>query len=100
MTSTGSTDLLPLKVYWQPGCSSCLKTKEFLIANGHDFVSVNVLEDEVQQEAQHEAFAGVLEGMPAEAAKEIAEDLLREEQDQDQGILEILRSLDLGFLIF
>lgn len=36
----------PLKVYWQPGCSSCLKTKEFLIANGMDFESVNVLEDE------------------------------------------------------
>ena len=36
----------PLKVYWQPGCSSCLKTKEFLIANNQDFVSVNVLEDE------------------------------------------------------
>ena len=36
----------PLKVYWQPGCSSCLKTKEFLIANGMEFDSVNVLEDE------------------------------------------------------
>lgn len=35
----------PLKVYWQPGCSSCLKTKEFLLENGQDFVSVNVLED-------------------------------------------------------
>ncbi|MDA1090054.1 MAG: glutaredoxin domain-containing protein [Proteobacteria bacterium] len=37
---------IPLKVYWQPGCSSCLKTKEFLIANGVAFDSVNVLEDE------------------------------------------------------
>ena len=36
----------PIKVYWQPGCSSCLKTKEFLLANGVDFVSVNVLDDE------------------------------------------------------
>lgn len=36
----------PLKVYWQPGCSSCLKTKEFLIANGVEFESINVLEDE------------------------------------------------------
>jgi glutaredoxin len=36
----------PLKVYWQPGCSSCLKTKEFLLANGMEFQSVNVLEDE------------------------------------------------------
>lgn len=35
-----------LKVYWQPGCSSCLKTKEFLIENGIEFESVNVLEDE------------------------------------------------------
>lgn len=34
-----------LKVYWQPGCSSCLKTKEFLIANGMPFESINVLED-------------------------------------------------------
>ncbi len=37
---------LPLKVYWQPGCSSCLKTKEFLLDNGVAFESVNVLEDE------------------------------------------------------
>ena len=37
---------LPLKVYWQPGCSSCLKTKEFLIDHGIPFKSVNVLEDE------------------------------------------------------
>ena len=37
---------LPLKVYWQPGCSSCLKTKEFLLENNIDFTSVNVLEDE------------------------------------------------------
>ncbi len=36
----------PVKVYWQPGCSSCLKTKEFLLENGVPFQSVNVLEDE------------------------------------------------------
>ncbi|MAD14204.1 MAG: hypothetical protein CMI99_04600, partial [Pelagibacteraceae bacterium] len=34
-----------VKVYWQPGCSSCLKTKEFLKDNGVEFKSVNVLED-------------------------------------------------------
>jgi len=33
-------------VYWQPGCSSCLRAKEFLTANGIDFKSINVLEDE------------------------------------------------------
>lgn len=37
---------LPLKVYWQPGCSSCLKTKEFLLAHAVEFESINVLEDE------------------------------------------------------
>jgi glutaredoxin len=35
----------PVKVYWQPGCSSCLKTKEFLLDHGVPFVSKNVLED-------------------------------------------------------
>ena len=43
--STQST-VPPVKVSWQPGCSSCLKTKEFLIENGVPFQSVNVLEDE------------------------------------------------------
>jgi glutaredoxin len=34
-----------LTVYWQPGCTSCLKTKEFLRAHGVAFASVNVRED-------------------------------------------------------
>lgn len=34
-----------LTVYWQPGCSSCLATKEFLIRHGVPFLSVNVLAD-------------------------------------------------------
>ena len=33
-----------LHVYWQPGCTSCLRTKEFLAARGVPFTSVNVLE--------------------------------------------------------
>ncbi len=33
----------PFKVYWQPGCSSCVKVKEFLTAAEVPFVSVNVL---------------------------------------------------------
>jgi len=32
-------------VYWQPGCTSCLKTKEFLRSHGIPFESVNVRED-------------------------------------------------------
>ena len=27
-----------VKVYWQPGCSSCLKTKEFLDGDKHKTV--------------------------------------------------------------
>jgi len=35
-------DVTALRVYWQPGCSSCLKTKEFLTRHGLDFTSINV----------------------------------------------------------
>jgi len=31
-----------LRVYWRPGCSSCVKVKEFLSQLGVDYVSVNV----------------------------------------------------------
>jgi glutaredoxin len=34
-----------IKAYWQPGCTSCLRMKEFLAKHGVVFVSVNVLED-------------------------------------------------------
>jgi len=35
-----------VRVFWQPGCSSCLRTKEFLIAQGVDYESINVQDDE------------------------------------------------------
>lgn len=35
-----------VRVYWQPGCTSCLRTKEFLAKHGIAFVSRNVLADE------------------------------------------------------
>ena len=34
-----------IRVYWQPGCSSCLRTKEFLAEHGVPFRSVDVLAD-------------------------------------------------------
>jgi glutaredoxin len=40
-----SPDAFVIKAYWQPGCTSCLRMKEFLIKRGVAFVSVNVLED-------------------------------------------------------
>lgn len=32
----------PYRLYWQPGCTSCLKAKEFLAAQGIAFESINV----------------------------------------------------------
>ena len=40
-----SPDAPVVKAYWQPGCTSCLRMKEFLTRHGVPFVSVNVLED-------------------------------------------------------
>ncbi len=34
-----------LAFYWQPGCTSCLRTKEFLLERGIEFDSFNVLGD-------------------------------------------------------
>src|ERR687887_150313 len=31
-----------LRVYWRPGCSSCVKVKEFLANLGVDYESINV----------------------------------------------------------
>ena len=33
------------RLYWQPGCTSCLRTKEFLTSHGIHFESINVRED-------------------------------------------------------
>ncbi|QIE56620.1 hypothetical protein G5B40_14960 [Pikeienuella piscinae] len=35
-----------ISVYWQTGCTSCLRTKEFLTEHGIEFRSRNVLEDD------------------------------------------------------
>lgn len=31
-----------VRVFWQPGCTSCLRTKEFLTGHGVDYESINV----------------------------------------------------------
>jgi glutaredoxin len=36
----------PIKVFWQPWCTSCLRVREFLSSRGVGFESINVLEDE------------------------------------------------------
>ena len=35
-----------IKVFWQPGCTSCLRVKEFLAAQGVEFESIDVHNDE------------------------------------------------------
>jgi len=45
-----------LTVFWQPGCTSCLRAKEFLRTRGIEFESVNVRED--AQAAQRLAALG------------------------------------------
>ena len=37
-----------IKVFWQPGRASCLRTKEFLAKHEVPFISVNVQEDGFQ----------------------------------------------------
>ncbi len=36
---------LPVTLYWQPGCTSCLRAKEFLKQNCVKFKSVNIADD-------------------------------------------------------
>ncbi len=40
-----ATQSARVQVYWQPGCSSCLRTKEFLTKQGIDFESIDVVND-------------------------------------------------------
>jgi len=46
MAQASSEEASIIKAYWQPGCTSCLRMKEFLTKHGVAFVSVNVLEDQ------------------------------------------------------
>ena len=39
------------RVFWQPGCSSCLKAKEFLTSHHIEYDSVNVLADDADMAA-------------------------------------------------
>src|SRR5262249_46320093 len=39
-----------VRVFWQPGCTSCLRTKEFLTRNNVDYESINVHGNEAGME--------------------------------------------------
>ncbi|TBY59750.1 hypothetical protein E0H39_25650 [Rhizobium leguminosarum bv. viciae] len=51
-----------ISVYWIPGCSSCVKVKEFISEHGLAFESLNVLE---RPEAMEEVTRAGLRGVPA-----------------------------------
>jgi glutaredoxin len=40
-----------IELYWQPGCSGCLRAKEFLRSRGIDYVSINVIEEPERMDA-------------------------------------------------
>ncbi len=42
MATNPTSSLAPVRVFWAPGCTSCLRTKEFLTRRGVAFESVNV----------------------------------------------------------
>jgi hypothetical protein len=43
MTVTPTVGDEPLKLYWQPGCTACLRMKEFFNRHGVEYISINVL---------------------------------------------------------
>jgi glutaredoxin len=43
-----------VRVFWQPGCTSCLRTKEFLTRHGVDYESINVHGNEAGMQALRE----------------------------------------------
>ncbi|MEO5691797.1 MAG: glutaredoxin domain-containing protein [Usitatibacter sp.] len=40
-----------IRVFWAPGCTSCLRTKEFLTRQGVDYISINAASDPGAKEA-------------------------------------------------
>lgn len=50
-----------ISVYWQPGCSSCLKLKEFVEESGLPFESINLIET---PDAIEQVRAAGLQGIP------------------------------------
>ena len=43
-----------VRVFWQPGCTSCLRTKEFLTRHGVDYESINVHGNQAGMDALRE----------------------------------------------
>lgn len=59
--SENSASRPEISIYWQPGCSSCVKAKEFVAEQGYEFESVNVLKNPA---AMQEIMAAGLRSIP------------------------------------
>jgi hypothetical protein len=44
-STTGTSDENVAEVYWMPGCSSCLRMKEFVEGSGRPYVEINIAAD-------------------------------------------------------
>ena len=51
MDGATNTTIDQIELYWQPGCSGCLRAKEFLRSRGIDYISVNVIEEPERMDA-------------------------------------------------
>nr|WKF59516.1 hypothetical protein HUO10_004027 [Paraburkholderia busanensis] len=73
-----------IQVFWQPGCSSCLRTKEFLTKQGIEFESIDVHND-----------AGGLEKLTALGARSVPVVALGGKYTFCQSINDVIKFLDL-----
>jgi glutaredoxin len=73
-----------IRVFWQPGCSSCLRTKEFLTRHGIEFESIDVHNDPAGRAA--------LEALGARSVPVVA---LGQKYTFCQSINDVIRFLDL-----
>ena len=51
MDGAAQTTTDQIELYWQPGCSGCLRAKEFLRSRGIDYVSINVIDEPERMDA-------------------------------------------------
>jgi glutaredoxin len=73
-----------IKLFWKPGCSSCLRTKEFLVKQGVEFESVNA-----------QAVPGAMEELRALGARGLPVITLGNKFTLCQSFGDVLKFLDL-----
>ena len=75
-----------VSIYWKPGCSSCLKAKEFVEEQGIAYESINVIEDE---QAMQEVLGAGLRSIPV--VRKGSKYIYAQSLDEVAGLLGISR---------